>query len=94
MASSKQVVDSPVGWVAKHIQEYEESNGAKGHKWRGQTTLLLTTRGRKSGKLRRTASAKEKPRLWKVMSRLFPQYDKYQQKANREIPLVIVERVS
>ncbi len=143
MASKKQIVDSPIGWVGKHIKEYIESDGEKGHKWRGQTTLLLTTRGRKSGKMRRTAliygrdgenyllvasnggaaehplwylnlvadpkvelqvgaekfpahartaNAKEKPRLWKIMSRLFPLYDKYQAKAGREIPLVILER--
>jgi deazaflavin-dependent oxidoreductase (nitroreductase family) len=49
------VLDSPVGWVNKHIQEYVESDGKKGHRWRGTDTLLLTTRGRKSGKLRRTA---------------------------------------
>jgi deazaflavin-dependent oxidoreductase (nitroreductase family) len=121
-----------------------ESDGKKGHRWRGLPTLLLTTRGRKSGKLRRTAliygrdedryllvasnggarthplwylnliadshvelqvgadkfaayarpaSPKEKPRLWKIMSRIYPQYDKYQAKAGRDIPVVIVEPV-
>ena len=49
------VVDSPVGWVNQHIRGYVESDGEKGHRWRGVDTLLLTTRGRKSGKLRRTA---------------------------------------
>lgn len=144
MASKKKVFDSPRGWVQKHIQEYVESDGEKGHRWRGLPTLLLTTRGRKSGKLRRTAliygrdgeryllvasnggasrhplwylnlsedpnvelqvgadkfaarartaTPREKPRLWKIMSKIYPQYDKYQAKANREIPLVIVEPV-
>jgi deazaflavin-dependent oxidoreductase (nitroreductase family) len=145
MASKKEVFDNPTGWVAKHIREYVESDGKKGHKWHGQTTLLLTTRGRKSGQLRRTAliygrdgdsylivasnggaakhplwylnlvddpdvelqvgaekfpararsaNAHEKPRLWQIMSKLFPMYDKYQGKAaksGREIPLVILE---
>lgn len=54
MTSSK-VVDSPVGWVQQHIREYIESNGEQGHIWRGVTTLLLTTTGRKTGELRRTA---------------------------------------
>ena len=49
------VTDSPTGWVAKHIRRYVESDGKDGHKWRGVDTLLLTTRGRSSGKLRRTA---------------------------------------
>lgn len=47
--------DSPDGWVREHIEDYVTSDGQKGHHWRGMTTLLLTTRGRKSGLLRRTA---------------------------------------
>ncbi|MFM7762751.1 MAG: nitroreductase family deazaflavin-dependent oxidoreductase [Acidimicrobiaceae bacterium] len=54
MTSSK-IVDSPVGWVQDHIRAYVESNGQEGHMWRGVPTLLLTTTGRKSGELRRTA---------------------------------------
>lgn len=49
------VYDSPRDWVGSHIKEYVESDGQQGHLWRGFPTLLLTTRGRKSGKLRRTA---------------------------------------
>lgn len=49
------VYDSPAGWVKSHIDEYVATDGQKGHHWRGLSTLLLTTRGRKSGKLRRTA---------------------------------------
>jgi deazaflavin-dependent oxidoreductase (nitroreductase family) len=140
----EQVFDSPTGWVKSHIKTYVESDGKKGHLWRGLPTLLLTTHGRKSGKLRRTAliygqdganylivasnggdpnhpawylnlsanpnvelqvgteklsarartaNAKEKPDLWKIMSRIFPKYDQYQAKAGREIPLVILEPV-
>ncbi len=55
MTSEEEVFDSPSGFVREHIREYVESDGRKGHLWRGMTTLLLTTRGRKSGKLRRTA---------------------------------------
>ncbi|MEX2430852.1 MAG: nitroreductase family deazaflavin-dependent oxidoreductase [Dehalococcoidia bacterium] len=36
-------------WVQDHIRRYLESNGEDGHEWRGVTTLLLTTKGRKSG---------------------------------------------
>jgi len=49
------VYDSPRDWVGSHIQEYVASDGQQGHLWRGFPTLLLTTRGRKTGKLRRTA---------------------------------------
>ena len=55
IVASEEVVDSPTGWVAKHIKEYVETGGEKGHTWQGVPTLLLTTRGRKTGKLRRTA---------------------------------------
>jgi deazaflavin-dependent oxidoreductase (nitroreductase family) len=144
MESNEQVFDSPQGWVRKHIKDYVDSDGKNGYLWRGLPTLLLTTRGRKSGKLRRTglifgqdganyllvasnggspqhplwylnlvknpqvelqvgadkitgrartATPEEKPHLWQVMSKIFPQYDSYQAKAGREIPLVIVEPV-
>jgi deazaflavin-dependent oxidoreductase (nitroreductase family) len=142
MTSNEKVYDSPTGFVKDHIREYVESDGKKGYLWRGVTTLLLTTRGRKSGKLRRTAlifgrdgknylvvaskggapnhplwylnlvanpevdiqvgaekltvrartaTQEEKPRLWKIMAGIFPNYDEYQAKAGREIPVVILE---
>jgi deazaflavin-dependent oxidoreductase (nitroreductase family) len=52
---SEEVHDSPTGWVAAHIRAYVESDGEAGHTWRGVPTLLLTTRGRKTGLLRRSA---------------------------------------
>ena len=55
MTSNEEVIDSPTGWVRDHIREYVESDGAKGYFWRGSPILLLTTRGRKTGQLHRTA---------------------------------------
>lgn len=52
---SEEVIDNPQGWVQAHIHDYIESDGKKGQLWRGYPALLLTMRGRKSGKLRRTA---------------------------------------
>jgi deazaflavin-dependent oxidoreductase (nitroreductase family) len=37
-------------WMADHIRRYLETNGEDGHIWNGVPTLLLTTRGRKSGR--------------------------------------------
>jgi deazaflavin-dependent oxidoreductase (nitroreductase family) len=142
-----EVVDSPTGWVAKHIQRYAASDGTNGYLYMGVPTLLLTTRGRRSGTLRRTAlmygedagryllvasnggsathpawylnltanpevevqiknerfaarahtaSAAERQVLWKVVSDLFPTYDRYLKtaaKKGREIPLIILERI-
>jgi len=49
-------VDPAAGWVADHVRRYTQSNGAQGHLWReGVPTLLLTTRGKRSGTARRTA---------------------------------------
>jgi deazaflavin-dependent oxidoreductase (nitroreductase family) len=145
MAPQEEVTDSPTGWVAEHVDRYVETDGREGHEWRGVPTLLLTTRGRKSGKLRRTAliygedgeeryllvaskggapehpswylnlaahpevevqvgadkfaarartaDAREKPRLWQLMTSIWPDYDVYQKKTGRDIPVVIVERI-
>jgi deazaflavin-dependent oxidoreductase (nitroreductase family) len=40
----------------------------------------------------RSASAEEKPRLWKKMTATWPAYDSYQEKTDRDIPVVILER--
>lgn len=40
----------------------------------------------------RTATAEEKPRLWQLMVGEWPSYDDYQQKTEREIPIVVLER--
>lgn len=49
-------IDPESGWVADHVRQYVQSGGAEGHHWRpGVPTLLLTTRGRRSGTARRTA---------------------------------------
>ncbi|MEO7125100.1 MAG: nitroreductase family deazaflavin-dependent oxidoreductase [Nakamurella sp.] len=143
MPVSHEVVDSPTEWVADHIHKYVESDGHEGHLWNGVATLLLTTTGRKSGTLHRTAliygrdadrylimaskggapkhplwylnlvanpevelqvgdekfaahasvaAGAERDRLWKIMAAIWT-YDEYQAKTEREIPLVILERV-
>ncbi len=40
----------------------------------------------------RTASEDEKDRLWPVMTAVWPDYDAYQRRTERAIPLVILER--
>jgi deazaflavin-dependent oxidoreductase (nitroreductase family) len=128
--------------VHRHISDYVETDGRKGHDWHGVPTLLLTTKGRKTGKLRRTAliygedegrylvvastgggdrhpawylnldadpdveiqvgaekmrarartaGDDEKPGLWKKMAKIWPDYDRYQEKTERIIPVVILD---
>ena len=130
--------------MSDHTRRYIASDGADGHLWRGMPTLVITTRGRRSGEQRRTAliygrdgdqylvvaskagadqhpwwylnlvtspevgvqvgaekftalarsaSAKEKLRLWQIMVGIWPAYERYQVKTKREIPVVILERV-
>jgi deazaflavin-dependent oxidoreductase (nitroreductase family) len=40
----------------------------------------------------RTATAEERPELWQLMNEQWPDYDSYQQKTGREIPVVVLER--
>lgn len=36
-------------WIKDHLRRYIDSDGEDGHLWNGVPTLLLTTKGRKSG---------------------------------------------
>jgi deazaflavin-dependent oxidoreductase (nitroreductase family) len=127
-----------------HINAYRETNGEVGYLWNGAPTLLLTTRGRRTGEPRtsalifardgddylvvasmggapkhpqwylnisadpdaevqvraervavraRTASADEKPRLWKIVTEVWPNYDVYQSRTDRDIPVVVLSPV-
>jgi deazaflavin-dependent oxidoreductase (nitroreductase family) len=40
----------------------------------------------------RDASPDEKPEMWKKMAAAWPAYDDYQEKTDREIPVVVLER--
>jgi proline iminopeptidase len=40
----------------------------------------------------RTAEGEERDRLWKQMNGIWPHYDEYQTKTEREIPVVVLER--
>ncbi|MCA2228326.1 nitroreductase family deazaflavin-dependent oxidoreductase [Nonomuraea aurantiaca] len=129
----------------EHVQRYQETDGAEGHDWNNTTTLLLTTKGRKSGKSyttpliyqkhgdvyvvvaskggdpdhpewyknlqanpevevqvkdkkfkarARTATDEERPELWRLMAATWPDYDNYQQKTDRKIPIVVLEPIT
>lgn len=45
---------SPLGWSRKQVEEFEASNGARGNTMRGMPVVILTSRGAKTGKLRKT----------------------------------------
>jgi deazaflavin-dependent oxidoreductase (nitroreductase family) len=128
----------------EHVDRYLATDGEEGHDWRNTHTLLLTTKGRKSGEPRirpliygtsgddhlvvasnggsrrppawylnleanpevevqvkgerfkaraRDATAEEKPEMWKTMTAEWPAYDDYQKRTEREIPVVVLERI-
>ena len=54
MSSPEEPLPPTRDWVAEHAGRYLATDGADGYLWRGVPTLLLTTRGRRSGRLRRT----------------------------------------
>jgi deazaflavin-dependent oxidoreductase (nitroreductase family) len=127
----------------EHVDRYRATDGEEGHEWQGTQTLLLTTKGRRSGEERTTpliygrsgddylvvaskggadappawylnlqaspdvdiqvkgdrfkvrardATPDEKPEMWKTMTAEWPAYDEYQEKTDREIPVVVLER--
>jgi proline iminopeptidase len=41
----------------------------------------------------RTAEGEERERLWRLMNEVWPHYEEYRQKTDREIPVVVLERV-
>ena len=41
----------------------------------------------------RTAKGEERERLWRQMNGIWPHYDEYQTRTEREIPVVVLERV-
>lgn len=136
-------IDPEADWQRDHIRRYVATDGADGHLWQGVPTLLLLTKGRRSGKVyrhaliygqdgdryvvvaskgghprhpgwyrnlvedprvrvqvgdrrfeavARTATAAERPALWRLMTSIWPAYDEYQQRTSREIPVVVLDQ--
>ncbi|MFJ5937736.1 nitroreductase family deazaflavin-dependent oxidoreductase [Streptomyces sp. NPDC003444] len=134
---------SPEAWVRNQVELYESSGGTKGTTLRGMPVVLVTNRGAKSGKLRKTplmrvehdgayalvasnggavkhpvwyhnlvasprvelrdgtevwdmearvVTGEERREWWDRAVAAFPDYADYQRKADREIPVFVVER--
>jgi deazaflavin-dependent oxidoreductase (nitroreductase family) len=60
---------------------------------RDNPDVELQVKGDKFAGRARIATPDEKPRLWKIMTQDWPSYDDYQARTEREIPLVVIERV-
>ena len=142
MPLSGEYEPSPSEWVADQVRDYEASGGKENNTLRGVPVVILTTRGRRSGKLRksalmrvehdgtyavvasmggapahpvwylnlvddpnvtlqdgatvfdaraRTATPEEKAKWWPHATAVWPDYDDYQARTERDIPVVILE---
>jgi deazaflavin-dependent oxidoreductase (nitroreductase family) len=61
---------------------------------RANPEVQVQIRGDKFTAHARDATPEERPELWKQMTEIWPDYDNYQRRTDREIPIVILERVS
>jgi len=128
-----------------HVRKYRETDGEIGYIWNGATTLLLTTKGRKSGEDRiipiiftkvggafviigskggapehpawvlnimsdphvkvqvkgdtfeavaRIAESPERELVWAECVKGWPNYDAYQSRTERVIPVVMLEKAA
>ena len=59
---------------------------------RDNSEAQVQVRGDRFRARARTATPEERDRLWPRMAKIWPDYDKYQAKTDRQIPLVILER--
>ncbi|MEU9502018.1 nitroreductase family deazaflavin-dependent oxidoreductase [Streptomyces sp. NPDC048196] len=133
---------SPTPWVREQVEEYESSGGTRGTTIRGLPVVVLTTRGARSGRIRkspvmrvehegtyavvaslggapknplwyhnmvadprvelqdgpvrrdmtaREVTGEEKAVWWGRAVEAFPDYDAYQKKTTREIPVFVLE---
>jgi deazaflavin-dependent oxidoreductase (nitroreductase family) len=53
-AFDREYEPSPTAWVSEQVELYESSGGTQGTTLRGLPVIILTTRGAKSGKIRKT----------------------------------------
>jgi deazaflavin-dependent oxidoreductase (nitroreductase family) len=55
-------------------------------------TVTVQIKGERFPAKARIASPQEKPELWRLMVEVWPDYEEYQKKTDREIPVVVLER--
>ena len=56
--------------------------------------VVVQVRGDRFAARARTAEGEERARLWSLMTSIWPRFDAYQARTDREIPVVVLERTS
>jgi len=77
IVASKGGSDEPPAWYLNLLEDPAVEVQIKGDRFKAHA---------------RTADAAEKPEMWKAMVAEWPDYDDYQQRTEREIPVVVLER--
>lgn len=141
MTTDSEYAPSPEEYVRNTVELYESSGGTEGNTMAGRPTIILTTTGAKSGKIRKTplmrvehdgsyavvaskggapehplwyhnivahpevelqdgatkkqyvaheATGEEKKEGWARATETWPDYDTYQTKTDRQIPLFVL----
>ncbi|WP_061295986.1 nitroreductase family deazaflavin-dependent oxidoreductase [Herbidospora cretacea] len=78
LVASKGGADAPPEWYLNLQANPEVEFQVLGDKFRARA---------------RTATPEEKPDMWRVMTAAWPDYDEYTKKTDREIPVVVIERL-
>lgn len=76
------IVIASKGGAPEHPQWYRNLTAHPG--------ATIQVRDRKLAVTARTASADERARLWQIMAGIWPNYDVYQTRTDRRIPLVVL----
>jgi proline iminopeptidase len=78
IVASKGGADQHPGWYLNLVANPEVKVQVKADKYTAQA---------------RTAGSEERAALWPKMAAVWPAYDEYQKKTDREIPIVVLDRV-
>jgi deazaflavin-dependent oxidoreductase (nitroreductase family) len=76
--ASKGGSDEPPAWYLNLIENPEVGVQVKADRFQARA---------------RTATAGEKPEFWRRMVAEWPSYDRYQESTDREIPVVVLDRI-
>ena len=77
VVASKGGDDAPPAWFVNLQADPDVEVQIKGDRFRARA---------------RVATPDEKPAMWAAMAEVWPDYDEYQKKTDREIPVVVLER--
>jgi deazaflavin-dependent oxidoreductase (nitroreductase family) len=78
IVASRGGTDAPPGWYVNLQAEPDVQVQVRGDVFRARA---------------RDATPEEKPEMWSKMAAVWPDYDAYQERTEREIPVVVLERV-